>query len=418
MSKKLRMKSIFKISLISILCFGAFSIIAGNVLSIEPPSIVSSKLKELYPAASLVQWEQEKENYEAEFTINGREVEVLFSPSGIVLSEDKEVLISEIPDAVVKSFNKEYSKFKITQAFLLWSNEHVQYKLIASSVKDRVHLWIDDSGTIESRKVFVREKKSIVKSSYGGGLSSIITKWDLPPVLREVSGIAMHENNVVACVQDEIGTVFFYDLAKKMIVDSIQFGGPGDFEGISIVGDDIYVLRSDGQLTCISNFETTRKITVHFLKLPQGFQNFEGLCLDQKNNRLLIAPRLFDSANRTVKNIYAFDLVTKQFSGNPVYSIKLNDQIFNSVVTKKEALIPSEIFVHPVSGKIYLTDARNKYVLISDSNGSPAKLLPLDPTLFAKTEGITMDSEGMIYLSNEGKTGPATLIKISPDKFD
>ena len=81
-------------------------------------------------------------------------------------------------------------------------------------------------------------------------------------------------------------------------------------------------------------------------------------------------------------------------------------------------MIPSEIFVHPVSGKIYLTDARNKYVLISDSNGSPAKLLPLDPTLFAKTEGITMDSEGMIYLSNEGKTGPATLIKISPDKFD
>jgi uncharacterized protein YjiK len=412
------MKSIIKLTLISILCLGAFSIIEGNVLSVEPPSIISSKLKELYPSASMVQWEMEKENYEAEFTIGGKEIEVLFSPSGTLLSEDKEVLVSEIPSIVIRSFDKEYSGFKITQAFLLWSNEHVQYKLIASSAKDRVHLWVDDSGTIESKKVFTREKKTVVRGTMTPGLKAIDSKWELPDVLREVSGIAMHKNNIVACVQDEIGTVFLYDLAKKKIVDSFSFGGPGDYEGISIVGNDIYVLRSDGQLTCISNFETTRKISTYFLKLPQGFQNFEGLCFDKKSNRLLIAPRFFDTADRTVKNIYSFDLTSKKFSAGPVYSIKLSDKIFNSVVTKKEALIPSEIFVHPVSGKIFLTDARNKYVLISDANGSPFKLLPLDPTLFAKTEGITMDADGMIYLSNEGKTGPATLIKISPEKFD
>ncbi|MFZ7116716.1 MAG: SdiA-regulated domain-containing protein [Bacteroidota bacterium] len=412
------MKSIFKISLISILCLGGFSIIAGNVLSVDPPVAISSKFKELYPTASLVQWEMEKENYEAEFMVEGREIEVLFSPTGILLSEDKEVKVSEIPAPVMRSFNKDFSGFKITQAFLLWSNEHVQYKLIASSLKDRVHIWMDNSGAIESKKVFAREKKALVKSGAIKGFSAIDSKWELPDVLREVSGVAMHKNNIVACVQDEQGTVFLYDLTKKKIVDSFNFGGPGDYEGISIVNNDIYILRSDGQLTCVSNFESEQKISTYFLKLPQGFQNFEGLCYDRHKNRLLIAPRFFDSADRTTKNIYSFDITTKKFSATPVYSIKLSDKIFNSVVTKKEALIPSEIFVHPVSGKIYLTDARNKYILISDPGGSPLKLLPLDPLLFAKTEGITMDADGMFYLSNEGKTGPATLIKISPENFD
>jgi len=412
------MRTIIGITLVSVLCMSAITIIAGNVFNIEPPAVVVSKINQLYPRATSIQWEMEKENFEAEFLLDGREVEILFSPSGTVIAEDKEVLVSELPESVMRSFNKEYSRFKITQAFLLWTNEHVQYKLIASSVKDRIHLWIDDSGTIESRKVFSREKKSNVKVANSAGLTAIEDKWNLPPVLREVSGITMLNSNLLACVQDEIGTVYFYDLARKQIVDSINFGGPGDYEGITNVNNDLYVLRSDGQLTCISDYLSTRKVSVHYLKLPQGFQNFEGLCLDKKNNRLLIAPRAFDSADRMAKNIYAFDIATQTFLMKPVYTIKLNDKIFNSIITKKEAMIPSEIFVHPVSGKIFLADARNKYVLISDPLGNPTKILPLDAALFAKTEGITMDNEGMFFLSNEGKTGPATLIKISPDKFD
>ena len=407
-----------KLVLVGILCFFTFSIIAENILSTDPPQIVASKFKNLYPNASAIQWEIEKENFEAEFTVAGKEIEALFSPSGELISEDKEIVVEELPGKVMSTYKKNYSAFKITQAYSLKSTESVQYKLIATSSRDRIHLWIDDSGSIVSKKTFAAEKKKMLKGSTSGGLSSILAKWELPTILKEISGIAMIDQYRVACVQDEMGIVFIYDLNKKVIVDSIGFGNPGDYEGIAIAGNDIYVLRSDGQLTCIENYSKLPKISNYMLRLSQSSQNFEGLCFDAKLNRLLIAPRVFDSADRNVKNVYGFELDSKKFSISPVLSLKMNDVIYNSIVSKKEVLIPSGIMVHPTNGQIYLTDARNKYVLIADQHGKPIKVVRLDATVFAKTEGIAMDMDGMFYLSNEGKTGPATIVKVSPDKLN
>ncbi|MBK8584688.1 MAG: SdiA-regulated domain-containing protein [Bacteroidetes bacterium] len=341
-----------------------------------------------------------------------------FFPSGELISEDKEIVVEELPQKVMSSFNKEYSNYKVTQAYSLKSPDAVQYKLVATSSRGRVHLWINDSGVINSKRIFSGEKKKAANSTGTGGLSSIEAKWELPTILNEISGIAMIDQNKIACVQDEIGVIFIYDLIKKSIIDSIGFGSPGDYEGIAIVRNDIYVLRSDGQLTFIENYSGLPKVSTFMLKLSQSTQNFEGLCYDEEMNRLLIAPRVFDSSNRNVKNIYAFDLSTKKFIDAPVISLKLNDEIFNTIVSKKDVLIPSGILVHPGNGRIYVTDARNKYVLISDKNGKPIKVLRLDGVLFAKTEGITVGSDGMFYLSNEGKGGPATIIKVSPDKMN
>lgn len=407
-----------KLVLVGILCFFTFSIIAENILLTDPPQIVASNFKNLYPNASAIQWEIEKENYEAEFTVAGKEIEALFSPSGELISEDKEIVVEELPGKVLSTYKRNYSAFKITQAYSLKSIESVQYKLIATSSRDRIHLWIDDSGSIVSKKTFAAEKKIMLKGSTPDGLSSILAKWELPTILKEISGIAMIDKNRVACVQDEMGIVFIYDLNKKAIVDSIGFGIPGDYEGIAIAGNDIYVLRSDGQLICIENYSKLPKVTNYMLQLSQSTQNFEGLCFDSKSNRLLIAPRVFDSSDRNVKNVYSFELESKKFSSAPVLTLKMNDAIFNSIVSKKEVLIPSGIMVHPTNEQIYFTDARNKYVLIADRHGKPIKVVRLDATVFAKTEGITIGEDGMFYLSNEGKTGPATIVKVSPDKLN
>lgn len=397
--------------------FTAATILPTNVASIQPPSIVLSKLQSLYPNGQNIQWEMEKENYEAELLVNGKEVEVLFTPDGTMIGHDKEISESELPPVVLKAFKKDHAAFKITQAYSLWTNESSQYKLIVISKKAKEHLWYDESGNLISKKIFPPVKGKAINRNENAGFSAYQNKWDLPPVLREISGIVLIDENKMACVQDELGTIYVYDLSTSSITDSVHFAGPGDYEGIALVDRDIYILRSDGMIFHVSNFLTNAVTKEYKLNLPQSFQNFEGLCYDKANERLLIAPRIFDTNDHMKKNVYAFNLKSNSFEKDPVISFRLSDKLFENINTRKEAFIPSEISINPNDGKILITDARNKYLLIADEKGNPINILLLHPATFAKTEGIAIASDGSIYLSNEGKNGPANIVRIGSDKI-
>src|ERR1700741_607269 len=70
----------------------------------------------------------------------------------------------------------------------------------------------------------------------------------LPDTLREISGLTILDNNTIACVQDENGIIFLYDLTKNKVKEQFTFSVNGDYEGIAIAGNTLYVLRSDGVL--------------------------------------------------------------------------------------------------------------------------------------------------------------------------
>ncbi len=52
----------------------------------------------------------------------------------------------------------------------------------------------------------------------------------------------------MACVQDERGIVFVYDIGSQKIVDEVRFGSKGDYEGLTKFDSKLFVLRSDGKL--------------------------------------------------------------------------------------------------------------------------------------------------------------------------
>ena len=63
----------------------------------------------------------------------------------------------------------------------------------------------------------------------------ILQKWDLPAVLDEISGIAWMGEHRIACVQDEDGIIFIYNLQTSKIEDKIEFSSGADFEGITVL---------------------------------------------------------------------------------------------------------------------------------------------------------------------------------------
>ena len=78
----------------------------------------------------------------------------------------------------------------------------------------------------------------------------------LPDVLREISGLTNINTTTVACIQDEHGIVFIYDVLKNEIKGQFDFHIDGDYEGIARVNKTLYILRSDGALLKVSDFES------------------------------------------------------------------------------------------------------------------------------------------------------------------
>ncbi len=240
--------------------------------------------------------------------------------------------------------------------------------------------------------------------------------WEMPDELEEISGIAHFGNNKIASVQDEDGIIFIYDLNSSSVTDEFEFAGPGDYEGITLVGTTAYVLRSDGAIFEVRNFRNKNNVTLEYKDLFPSGVNFEGLGYDEENNRLLLA--LKEKSGDEFQPVYGFDLNTKKKIDEPVLKIPFDDSVFDSLDQKRSRKIlrPSEITIHPQTGEIYVLEGVNPKLLILDPSGNPRELFVLNKKQFPQAEGLTFGSSGEIYISNEGKGGKANIMKISIEK--
>lgn len=243
----------------------------------------------------------------------------------------------------------------------------------------------------------------------------ILKKWDLPKELNEISGISWIGENRIACVQDEDGMIFIYNLGTSKIENSISFGSSGDYEGITVVGENAYVLRSDGVIFEINNYkDKDLKVQKHETVLLQiKGMNIEGLSADPDNNRLLLAVKERKGNNES-KEIYAFDLNTKKTGNDPLFEIELSNSIFKDVKGKtKSKFSPGAIAIHPQTGEFYILDGTNPKILITKKDGSLNQLVMLQEKDFGNPEGLTFSPQGEMYISNEAAGGPANILRIS-----
>lgn len=251
---------------------------------------------------------------------------------------------------------------------------------------------------------------------------------NLPFELREISGITDFSNNEIACVQDENGIIFIYNLDSDSIIGQYNFGPNGDFEGLTRVDSTYYVLRSDATLLEINYPWDTTSVTQTKLNIPT--RDNEGLCYDVRDNRLLLAPKSKMGKGEQLKDtraVYAIDLATKVLNEKPLFLInisemeafanehniplpqKLSKQSVDSVSALK--FMPSSIAVHPKTDEIYIISAIDHTLAVFDKNGKILNFMFLDPIVFNKPEGITFLSNGDMVIANEGQMGAPTLLK-------
>lgn len=253
----------------------------------------------------------------------------------------------------------------------------------------------------------------------------------LPDTLHEISGLTMLDHSTVGCVQDENGIVFIYDVVNNQIKKQLSFHLDGDYEGIARVGKTLYVLRSDGNLFEISDYEAPDfKLNVFVTGIPVS--NNEGLCFDEANKRLLIGCKSKPGKGPEFKNqrvVYGFDLQTKELSKKPVFDFNIKtirkfaaeNGIQLPVKTKKdgesnESVIKfstSAVAIHPITGKLFLLSSTDPLLFVFDMEGNIEYMELLDPKMFNKAEGITFFQNGDLLISNEGQNKKPTLLRFN-----
>ena len=258
------------------------------------------------------------------------------------------------------------------------------------------------------------EKIDLVDPDKKVGANVSIT-WLLPKKLLEISGIAWLDADHFACIQDELGTVFLYNVRQNKIDQEIPFGPNGDYEGIAVVGQTIYVLRADGVLFGIENYSGGKRSVRMYKTSLTKKQDSESLAYDKRNNRLLIAVKEVDDKDtRDFKGIYAFNLTTKTVLAAPVYKIDLKDAIFDDLKKNKakNSISPSDIGIHPIDGNLYILEGTKPKLLIMSPEGKMISLYELDDTNFPQPEGLTFSPDGKLYISNEGNKKEGNILQV------
>ncbi|MGE0352695.1 MAG: hypothetical protein AB7Q69_05580, partial [Gemmatimonadales bacterium] len=78
-----------------------------------------------------------------------------------------------------------------------------------------------------------------------------VARYRLPRALTEISGLAMNAEGRLFAHDDERGIIFEVDYRSGRILRSFSLGRRGlrgDYEGIAVVGQSIWLVTSDGTL--------------------------------------------------------------------------------------------------------------------------------------------------------------------------
>lgn len=242
---------------------------------------------------------------------------------------------------------------------------------------------------------------------------TIVKKWELPDELNEISAIEWFGENRVVAVHDERGVIIIYNLATGEIEDQVKFGEEGDYEGVAVINNDAYVLRSDGTIIGVRNFQSDPKIETIVTPLS-GMEEVDAESLLSRNGELLLAVKEWEN-DREYKGIYKVDPNDPTSSSEPVHKIMLNDPIFEGVSQEAKYIFrPGAFEIHPETGEFYVLDGSDPKLLITDPQVNPQQLIPLDIKDFRNPEGITFDTRGNLYISNEaGENGaPANILQV------
>jgi hypothetical protein len=113
--------------LLMIILASSFFSIGGytqNIKADKVPADVMTAFQKMFPKAEKVEWEMDKNTYEASFKSEGKEFSVLFDNTGNYLESEIEIPVKDLPQAVIESLKKAFPGSEIDEAEKVTLNDN------------------------------------------------------------------------------------------------------------------------------------------------------------------------------------------------------------------------------------------------------------------------------------------------------
>lgn len=251
----------------------------------------------------------------------------------------------------------------------------------------------------------------------------------LPNNLDEVSGLTWIRQDVLGLVHDEKGNIYYYDMSREEIIEKIDFGKGGDYEGVEKVGDVLWVVRSDGRLYRYAGKDKVDK----FKNFLDSDYDVEGLGYQPGRNRLLLACKGYPGKGKALRNfkaVYGFDLRKKELSEKPVYTVDLAvAEAFKGATTLDDAykaageffnpgkgsraFQPSAIAEHPLTKNIYIIASVGKLLVVLSPGGKLLHMAHINEDMLRQPEGLCFGKNGEMFIASEGAGNKARILEFS-----
>lgn len=255
------------------------------------------------------------------------------------------------------------------------------------------------------------------------------TTFSLAVELREVSGLAVSGDGAhLLAVNDEQGLIFYLNPNTGAVERTRTFGGAGDYEGVEVVGDDVFVVKSNGDIVRIPESGEPETWPTPL----DGDFNVEGLCYDSVQHRLLLACKGIAGRGEAFtgkKAVYAFDLNTRKMNETPAFLINQSELAhlkgsetglwarlldFFSSESSASAFGPSGLAVNPLDSNLYIVSFVGRVLAVVHPDGRLLYAERLKPGLFKQPEGLCFDLQGRLYIASEGRKRKGKVLRFEP----
>lgn len=243
----------------------------------------------------------------------------------------------------------------------------------------------------------------------------------LPEELKEISALTDVTQDLLACVQDEKGVIYYFSISQHKVVQQDSILPNGDFEGLTYHDSTFYILRSEGTLFMYN----LRNRSIDSIRCNLPAIDNEGLGWNPQKGKLMIASKSSPGKGPVVKDqrdIYLFDPLKKNQQPEKYFSVDLialrkkaaEKKLHSGKYTKdgrpKEIQFrPSSLAVLPGTDQLFVLSATDPFIAVYHVSGTLLDLYAISPELLSKPEGITFLSDKTMIISSEGKSAKPSL---------